>query len=76
MAAPHPSQVWLKRFAGLPNENMDQFEDLLRPSLAVARIPGYHNKQARYLHLHFDGNPLNYYLRLTKKTRNTLDDAF
>ena len=56
MAAPHPWHVSLKRFAGLPNENWDQFEGLLRASIAVARIPADHNQQARYLHLHLDGN--------------------
>ena len=75
MAAPHPPHVSLKRFAGLPNENWDQFEGLLRASIAVARIPADHNQQARYLHLHLDGNALNYYLRLPENTRNDLDDA-
>ena len=75
MAAAHPPHVSLKRFAGLPNENWDQFEGLLRASIAVARIPADHNQQARYLHLHLDGNALNYYLRLPENTRNDLDDA-
>ena len=75
MAAPHPPHVSLKRFAGLPNENWDQFEGLLRASIAVARIPADHNQQARYLHLQLDGNALNYYLRLPENTRNALDDA-
>ena len=75
MAAPHPPHVSLKRFAGLPNENWDQFEGPLRASIAVARIPADHNQQARYLHLHLDGNALNYYLRLPENTRNALNDA-
>ena len=75
MAALHPPHVSLKLFAGLPNKNWDQFEDLLRASIAVARIPADHNQQARYLHLHLDGNALNYYLRLPENTRNALDDA-
>ena len=75
MAAPHPPHVSLKRFAGLTNENWDQFEGLLRASIAVARIPADHNQQARYLHLHLDRNALNYYLHLPENTRNALDDA-
>ena len=75
MAAPHAPHVSLKRFAGLPNDNWDQFEGLLRASIAVARIPADHNQQARYLHLHLDGNALNYYLRSPENTRNALDDA-
>ena len=47
----------------------------MRASIAVARIPADHNQQARYLHLHLDGNALNYYLRLPENTRNALDDA-
>ena len=49
MAAPHPPHVSLKRFAGLPNENWDQFEGLLRASIAVARIPADHNQNIHYL---------------------------
>ena len=47
----------------------------MRASIAVARIPADHNQQARYLHLHLDGNALNYYLRLPENKRNAFDDA-
>ena len=72
MAAPHSPQVSFKRFAGLPNENWDQFEGLLRASIAVALIPADHNQQARYLNLHFGGNALNYYLRLPENNETPL----
>ena len=51
MAGPHSPHVSLKRFAGLPNENWDQFEGLLRASIAAARIPADHNQQDRYLNI-------------------------
>ena len=74
-AAPHPPHVSLKRFAGKPNENWDQFEGLIRASIAVSRIPEADNQRARYLHLHLEGNALNYYLRLAENVRNDLDDS-
>ena len=74
-AAPHPPHVSLKRFAGKPNENWDQFEGLIRASIAVSRIPEADNQRARYLHLHLEGNALNYYLRLAENIRNDLDDS-
>ena len=75
MAEPSPPHVDLRHFSGLPNENWDQFEGLIRASIAVSRIPEAYHKRARYRYLHLDGNALNFYFRLPEATRNDLDNS-
>ena len=53
----------------------DQFEGLLRASIAVSIIPEAHHQRKQYLHLHLDENALIFYLRLPEATRNDLDNS-
>ena len=71
MAEPSPPHFHLRRFSGVPNDNWDQFEGLLRASIAVSSRPEAHHQRARYLHLHLDGDALNLYLRLPEVTKTT-----
>ena len=41
-----------------------------RTSIAVSRTPAAHHQRSRDLHLHLDGNAINFYLRLSKAPRN------
>ena len=72
MAEPSTPHVHLRFLSALPIENWDQFEGLLRASIVVSRIHEVHHQRAWYLHQHFQGNALNFYLRLREAMRNNL----
>ena len=47
-----------------PNKKSDQFEGVLRASIALSILEAHH--QLAQLHLHLDRNALNFYIRLQK----------